>query len=150
MAANKNKIKKTVGYIAFIAYLIVLSYFLFFSEDYGRNVNYNAYRYNIHLFSEIKRFWTYKEVLGYKSFMINVFGNIAVFLPFGYFLPIINPKCRNPIIVVLLTVFFSFLIESIQLVAMVGIFDVDDLFLNTLGGFLGCLLYRLYLKIKNG
>ena len=41
----------------------------------------------------------------------------------------------------------SLLVELLQLVFKVGSFDVDDLFLNTIGGLLGYLVYKglLYL-----
>ena len=45
-----------------------------------------------------------------------------------------------------MTVLYSFelslLVELLQLVFKVGSFDVDDLFLNTIGGLLGYLVYR--------
>ena len=50
-----------------------------------------------------------------------------------------------------MTVLYSFelcmLLELLQLVFKVGSFDVDDLFLNTIGGLLGYLVYKglLYL-----
>lgn len=45
-----------------------------------------------------------------------------------------------------MTVLYSFelslLVELLQLVFKVGSFDVDDLFLNTIGGLLGYLVYK--------
>ena len=37
----------------------------------------------------------------------------------------------------------SLLVETVQLIAKVGCFDVDDIFLNTIGGMLGYLVYAL-------
>ena len=37
----------------------------------------------------------------------------------------------------------SFGIETAQLLTKVGAFDVDDIFLNTLGGCLGYIIFRL-------
>ena len=39
-------------------------------------------------------------------------------------------------------------VQTIQLVFKVGSFDVDDLFLNTIGGILGFLLYKIVQKIR--
>jgi glycopeptide antibiotics resistance protein len=36
-------------------------------------------------------------------------------------------------------------LESIQLLCSIGMFDVDDLILNTAGGMLGCVLFHLLL-----
>jgi glycopeptide antibiotics resistance protein len=46
-------------------------------------------------------------------------------------------------------------VELLQLVAKVGVFDVDDLILNTLGGLLGFWVYYVLLLVnrrseKNG
>ena len=43
---------------------------------------------------------------------------------------------------------FSLLVETIQLVSKVGSFDVDDLLLNTTGGILGFLLYKIVQKVR--
>ena len=62
MAANKNKFDKHKRFILilFIAYLLLLSYFLFFSEAMGRVGTEAQYRYNLTLFREIKRFYKYR------------------------------------------------------------------------------------------
>lgn len=43
---------------------------------------------------------------------------------------------------------FSLCVELLQLVAKVGVFDVDDLILNTLGGLMGFWIYYLLLLIN--
>lgn len=50
--------------------------------------------------------------------------------------------------VTLISFEFSLLIECIQLVSKVGSFDVDDMFLNTLGGSLGYLCFWVARKWK--
>ena len=50
---------------------------------------------------------------------------------------------RKWYVVVLFSLLFSLCIEAVQLVTRRGSFDVDDLMLNTLGGFLGYLLFLL-------
>ncbi len=54
----------------FIGYLLMLTYFMFFSDGFSRS-EYTEYHYNITLFKEIKRFYTYRELLGMKAFLIN-------------------------------------------------------------------------------
>jgi glycopeptide antibiotics resistance protein len=39
-------------------------------------------------------------------------------------------------------------VETIQLVSKVGSFDVDDLLLNTIGGFIGCLAFLWMNRIR--
>ena len=97
---------------------------------------------------EIRRFIVYRHTLGTRAVVLNLFGNIVAFIPFGFFLPVLYPKCRS----VLFTVFFSFecslMVETIQLVSKVGSFDVDDMLLNTVGGFLGCLAFFWMNRIR--
>ena len=44
----------------------------------------------------------------------------------------------------------SLLVEVLQLVTKVGSFDVDDLLLNTVGGILGFLIYKLAVHFFRG
>ncbi len=137
---NKTWVKG-ISRVLFIIYLIVLAYFLFFSERYGRTNGGEAYRYNLQLFKELKRFITYRNSIGYESFIVNIFGNVFAFTPFGFILPIISKENRKLLHIVLLSLEFSLAIELLQLIFRVGIFDVDDLFLNTLGGLIGGILF---------
>ena len=42
----------------------------------------------------------------------------------------------------------SLLVETIQLVTKVGSFDVDDMMLNTLGAFLGYVIFKICDKMR--
>lgn len=150
MGRKQGKAKKIIKLIAswtlFIGYLIVLSYFLFFSERYGRTDISSEYRYNLVLFTEIRRFITYRSALGIRAVAVNLVGNIAAFMPLGFILPLLNQKNARFFRILLLSVFFSSLIEVLQLYYHVGIFDVDDIFLNTCGAILGYWVYCLFIK----
>lgn len=128
-------------WILFFGYLLLLSYFLFFAEIMGRSNITRTYHYNLVPFLEIKRFIIYRKKLGMTAVLVNLLGNIAAFLPFGFFLPALSRKNRSFRHTVLLSFEFSLLIECIQLISKVGSFDVDDLILNTLGGSLGYLCF---------
>ncbi len=140
MNKNEKKIRFFMG-IFFILYILLLFYLLFFSESCGRTIEERNYRYNLELFKEIKRFWNYRETLGWKTVLLNLVGNIVAFVPFGLFLPMFFHFGKNLFGCVIASAFFSFLVESVQLVTKVGAFDVDDIFLNALGGFTGFLIY---------
>lgn len=124
-------------------------YFLFFSERYGRTTESEEYRYNLVLFQEIKRFIRYRHQLGWESFLVNIVGNVMAFAPFGFVLPIISPNCRKFFNILLLSVEFTITIELLQLLLKVGIFDVDDIFMNTLGGVIGYCCFAICHKIVN-
>lgn len=139
----KKIIKLIIGWLLFIGYLIVLSYFLFFSEYYGRTEISSEYRYNLKLFTEIRRFIVYRDTLGMQTVIVNLVGNVVAFMPLGSILPVLNRKNASFFRILVIVMFFSTLIESLQLVYHVGIFDVDDIFLNTCGGGLGYFVYLL-------
>ncbi|MDR1700339.1 MAG: VanZ family protein [Lachnoclostridium sp.] len=152
--------KKSVNLLltlAFYCYIGLLTYFLFFSEKYGRTVSYREYRYNLELFFEIKRFYH----MGGMDFLINVLGNVVAFIPLGFFIPvlyreqrkgkvIVGHYFRSFLFVMFLGLLFSFAVETIQMLTKVGSFDVDDLFLNTTGviiGYIGYVTAKLLIRL---
>lgn len=130
------------GWLLFYLYIIMLCYFLFFSEHYGRNDIIREYKSNLILFREIRRFIVYRHQIGLEGFLVNILGNIFAFAPFGFLLPLLNRNYRKFYLITLLSLLFSLSVETIQLIFRVGIFDVDDLFLNTLGGVSGYIFYK--------
>ena len=148
MIRNTTKNQK-LGWVLFVFYLIALVYFMFFAESLGRTGNGQAeYAYNLELFREIRRFIVYREQLGWKAVILNLGGNVAGFMPFGFILPIVSRRGRQWYNTFLLGFFLSFCIETTQLMFKVGSFDVDDLLLNTVGGILGFAGYRIVQGIR--
>ena len=147
MVANK-KTSKAKLWVCFLAYLLLLGYVLFFSSGFGRE-DHAEYRYNLTLFQEIGRYYGVGMRTGsWNLFLLNVVGNIVVFMPLGAFLPKLFVRCRKLLTVALLSLELSFVIEVTQLVTRVGSFDVDDLLLNTIGGILGYLIYRIVSGVR--
>lgn len=132
-------------------YMAGLVYFLFLSEDFGHGGT-GEYSYNIVPFREILRYIRYREVLGTRAVLINLLGNVIGFLPFGALVPLMVRGARRAWRMTLLSLEVSALVEFSQLIFQVGCFDVDDMILNTLGGLLGYLLFRIlsicYVKLE--
>jgi len=76
----------------------------------------------------------------------NLLGNIAGFIPLGILLPLLFRKLRTAFRTVALIFLISLAFETAQLILILGVFDVDDLLLNTLGGAIGYLLFVLLRK----
>ena len=129
---KSDKKMRMFGKILFILYLVVTLYAMFFSESLDRTMVSDEYRYNLVLFKEINRFWRMKHTYGWQITIMNLAGNVAFFMPFGFLLPSMSREkiVNNFVSVTLLTMVFSMLIETAQLVLKVGAFDVDDIFLN--------------------
>ena len=136
-----NISKKLLGTLLFAAYLVVLLYFTIFSESLGRTDANDEIRYNLVLFTEIKRFWIYREQLGLWACFMNIAGNIIAFIPCGYLIPTMFQSRRNFADAVCTGFTVSFIIECTQIVFRVGSFDVDDLLLNTIGAALGYVIW---------
>jgi glycopeptide antibiotics resistance protein len=77
----------------------------------------------------------------------NLMGNIIAFIPFGIFIPMIfRQKGESFISVFMLSLTLSLCFEVTQLVLFIGTFDVDDLILNTFGGVVGYVVFRLLIS----
>ena len=138
MSKRTKKLIRCGGIFLFILYMGMLVYFLFFAESYGRAGEMaREYRYNLIPFVEIRRFWMYREQVGNFAMILNIFGNVVGFVPFGYILPVINDRFRNWLLIVVSGFSLSLCVETAQLIFRVGSFAVDDLLLNTLGALLG-------------
>lgn len=147
MAANKKK-RSLLKWVCFLAYLLFLSYLLFYSVGFGRT-EHEDYRYNLTMFQEIMRYYDFGMRTGnWRLFILNVIGNIVVFMPIGMFLPSLFSRCKNIFFTTILSLEISLCVEVIQLLTKVGSFDVDDLLLNTLGGVCGFLVYAIYRGIR--
>ena len=151
MIRNTTKRQK-MGWVLFILYLCLLAYFMFFSESFGRTDTDRDCAYNLILFKEISRYFKYYNVLGFPLFMINIVGNIVAFAPFGFFLPVISRRSKKWYNTVTFGFTWSLILETLQLISKVGSFDVDDLFLNTLGAAFGfgcyCLVQHMRLRYR--
>lgn len=143
----KRKRLIIVSRLLFVFYMIFALYILLLSESFGRTVTDN-YRYNLEPFVEIKRFYHLLGTGCHEKAVLNLLGNIVCFTPFGLYLAVEMEKKKALIFkVTLLTFLFSLCVETVQLYFKIGIFDVDDLMLNTLGGMLGGMLYKILKRI---
>ena len=142
MNLKKSKKFRIIGKILFILYILFIIYFLIFSDWYGRTGTMDEYHYNLVLFREIKRFWNYREEVGLFAMFTNLFGNVIIFIPFGFFMPMAS-KYRSIFSAVFYSFGLSLWVETFQLITKVGSFDVDDLLLNTVGGLVGYLIFVL-------
>ena len=144
MAERNRKRIHYLRWTLFIVYLFGLLYFTIFSESLGRTpgtAGSSTGMYNLEPFAEIRRFWTYREQLGAGAVILNLFGNIAAFIPCGYLLPRVMHRCSTLSSTMLIGFLITFEIESTQYLFSVGSFDVDDVLLNLFGVLIGYMLH---------
>ena len=147
MSVRKAKIIRAFGKVLFLLYVGFLIYFLFVAEWYGRTEIADDYRYNLELFKEIRRFITYREQIGTFSVFANLFGNILIFVPYGFFISLAS-RSRGFFKTLFCSMGLSLGVEIVQLFTRVGSFDVDDILLNTVGGVLGYIIFAICNQIR--
>lgn len=78
--------------------------------------------------------------------ILNLFGNLAVLIPLGFFLPILFSRQRSFPIFLITVILLVCVIELAQFLTRRGALDVDDLILNVPGACLGWLIWRALQK----
>lgn len=148
MKKEREKLVRLVSRFFFGLYLLLLVYFMFFSEEWGRSILGGDYRYNLVPFQEIRRYLRYYRQIGSARVLLNLAGNVIGFVPFGALIPALRERRAGFWKVLLLSFELSMFIEVSQLVLRAGSCDVDDVLLNTLGGCVGYGCHRLAVCIK--
>lgn len=92
---------------------------------------------NLTPFHEIARDWN-RLSLHPQGTSIQLVGNVLAFIPLGIFIPVLlQSRLLSAVMVLPLSLLLSLAYEVTQLLTGMGIFDVDDLMLNTAGGVIG-------------
>jgi len=100
---------------------------------------------NFHLFRAWREAW---NIMSFKNWA-NVLLNIAMFVPLGILLPWIHKLFRKWYVMLGSGFACSLAIEIFQAITGRGLFDVDDLFANTLGAIFGYGLYKAVEEIRS-
>lgn len=88
---------------------------------------------NLRLFSSYKEAWNEFSFRAWQYIILNIF----MFMPFGFLLPLLHKRFQRFHYTLIGTLLFTVLIEVSQLITGAGIFELDDIFNNTLGGLIG-------------
>jgi glycopeptide antibiotics resistance protein len=148
MKQKKDRTKSPlirIAWVVFIIYCLIMIWELFLGNyrtigiEYSRSANLIPF----------KTVWDYiirHESYNAEIIFINLAANIIVFIPLGFFLPLLIKSFRKISIITALSFVIVLLAESLQYILNVGIFDVDDLILNTLGSMLGYMIFTVVNK----
>ena len=128
----KLNLKWSLYVILFAAYIGALLAFAFFHGVL------QEYEYNLIPFITV--FKTGAKI----RHIVQMLVNIAMFIPFGVFLNLAGTDKRKSVLTGLI---MSLGIEAFQLILMRGVFDVDDLIMNTVGTFAGFWLFEWIKRI---
>lgn len=122
---------KKIYRIFILPYTIFLLYLMFLGfgrEQHEANI--------VRLLPLVSTILFVQNTTSWESIIINLFGNIIMFIPFG-FLGWLNTKYFSfkKLIVGFLSVLI--IVEALQYLTRLGVFDIDDLALNSLGVWIG-------------
>ncbi len=140
-----------IGYAAIMLWLLFGQRTLWVSDvDYVTQLQQN---YNLIPFHTIGLFLNQFDGLEAPFHAIaNLAGNVILFVPLGVFLPALFYKQRQLTWYLFWQIRIICLVELVQFFTLLGSLDVDDLILNTVGGLLGFVLFKLLEKslLKGG
>ncbi|MET7778902.1 VanZ family protein [Streptomyces mirabilis] len=93
---------------------------------------------NLHPGSSLR---AYLDQPALRDAVKQIGGNVLLGVPFGVLVPVLIPKARGILRVLLLTAVVMLLVELVQGTLITGrAFDIDDVILNTSGALVGYLL----------
>jgi glycopeptide antibiotics resistance protein len=150
---KKRLLKKFLYYFlrcCALAYYALMIYILFFARRRQRNFNYRD-KANFSLIYHKYQIYHSNRLLtnaGPAHFFIDLLGNVVLFIPFATAIHFLSYKKVTDIDKILIILTTSICIEGVQYAFNVGVFDVDDILLNLIGGVIGLLIFNLFRKIR--
>ncbi|MED3800373.1 VanZ family protein [Lysinibacillus xylanilyticus] len=150
---------KITGWIFFSIYSVIAFYklvidrlvnviIILFNGEYSLDelglFDYSDWRLTTNFipFDTVLRYINYSQYFNLDIIIINLLGNLLIFTPMGFLLPLLSKKFRKARTVIFVGFVSSLAVETIQFIFTVGSADIDDLILNTLGAWLGYLAYK--------
>lgn len=134
---KKLKMSKVALISILFIYIVIV-----FGATIGDRMSTDYKSLSMHLFSSYKDTWNNFSPGAWR----NIILNILMFVPLGILFPLIFKNCRKYWITYLLGLFFTLIIEVIQLISGRGIFEIDDIFNNTLGCIIGYGIVMIFIS----
>lgn len=152
---SKKKYRPLIILI-FILYILVLLYILLLKGNIADSpqdftvASQGIFRlpsnYNLTPFKTIMIFVNDVRATNSLYSYLNLFGNIVLLIPFGFFVPLLTKRKKTFLLTFLTGTLFILLIEFVQLITIWGIFDIDDYLLNILGVLIGWIGQRIIVR----
>lgn len=137
---RKRKIILRISSILFIMYSCLMIWEVFLGP-------YRSYsgtrRYNIIPFKTIVDYFMNSEQYSFHVILINLVANIVAFIPLGFFVSLLFKRFKNIANMAIFSVLTISCIEITQFIFNVGVFDIDDIILNSLGCIIGFAFYKI-------
>lgn len=149
MQSSTQKYVQWIGWGLFLPYSFVLLFKLLLGRSafYFGNLTYffetgdwhsiHGGLINLVPFRSTIRYLTEFDSYNIDIVLMNTLGNVIIFIPFGFLLPLLFKQINNVKMASKIFIKFILLIESLQLLTFTGVFDIDDIMLNMLGALIG-------------
>lgn len=134
-----SKSQKKISIAVFGLYILLLIWLILFK--FNINLTDLGYIRNVNLIP-------FKESLIINGHLdvSEIIYNVLIFVPLGVYVSIFTPKL--PFIKKILpSLFLSLLLETLQFIFAIGASDITDVISNTVGGFLGIILFHFFKKL---
>ncbi|PGW60704.1 VanZ family protein [Bacillus cereus] len=157
MQSSTQKYVQWIGWGLFLPYSFVLLFKLLIGRPafYFGNLKYffetgdwhsiHGGLINLVPFRSTIRYLTEFDSYNLDIILMNTLGNVIIFIPFGFLLPLLFKQIYNVKMASKIFIKFILLIESLQLLTFTGVFDIDDIILNMLGALIG---YGSFVEMK--
>lgn len=149
-----DRFKKTILYFTIIVYIyLLLSIIVFKDFLFSPMELFNQNRELIRSINIIpfKNLWDIN--MSNKFNIISIVGNTILFIPLGVYISIIfnNFKEKKQVIVknILIIAIISLIFEVTQYTLGIGITDINDIILNTIGGIIGIVIHNILIYIMD-
>lgn len=150
---NASHIRKSFGkgflcssIVFFILYVILLlDLFIFQRSTFSGERSLNL----IPLKGAFAVYWPHIKAGHFTNgIFVQFFGNLLIFVPLGFYLTILWRKKKHRWFLYLMPFLLAATIEGCQYIFNIGKSDVDDLWMNVVGFYLGIVLCRLMDAIR--
>lgn len=147
-----NITREIILFIFFVYFLFLLLLTIFKGGRIEFSNQFNSFMYREHGLLGIINIVPIKETIntfmhsetGMRNSLRNLIGNILVFMPLGFFIPLLFDKFNNLKKVLKVGCLSSLAIELSQLFVGSNVCDIDDVIYNTLGALAGFICYKTF------
>ena len=140
--ASRSQLLRGLTGIVLTLYSATVIYWMFIG--FGREAHTGgSLHYNLVPLRTVSLYFNLDNGLSLINRLVNLLGNIVVFIPFGFLSPFVKTSRISWLRISLYAVPCILLLECLQMLLHVGSFDIDDLLLNMLGIWTGYGLFRV-------
>lgn len=82
-----------------------------------------------------------------KEDIKNIVINLILYVPLGFLIPILIKTNRDFSNLAMAIITFSVIFALVKIIGGFGVFNIDELILNTLGGIIGYIIYAIGAKL---